>query len=694
MLTDNAGKWRALSARLSNFILGEYFTDALRNTLIIVLPILLFFIYGRPEAAIGSGTGALLISLTDLPGNRTDKFKTAWISLLIFFLVALLMAASFSNTWLTAAAFLVFTFLLSMLSIFGNRLAVVGMMAIILCTFTMGLRPDQPLQYAVFILAGGSWYYAISLLQINLWPYKYLNHAIFECLDSTADFLRSKSKYYNPNVRLEECYQESIALHIRVSEKQDVVRNLLLKDKYAMNPGNVKGSRLIGISKRVIALYEQVTAIHYDYEFVRSNLRAGGTLAEVERMILKLADRLEDLGPEFLHFRKRRNNQVEKNRLNFLMDDLDENGQKILRKVLKNLEDIHRLMNEIQSMQFAESLEPDLSSDFGRYKAFLSTTVLTVTFLKQQLSFKSPAFRFSLRMSFSFLTAYALTLFFPSEKYSYWMLLTIVIVARPRFGLTWKRNGERLRGTFAGVLAGLAILYTTQNATVLLVISSVFLLGFFAFNRTHYAISVLCITPAILICLSLFHGHTTDLVSGRLYYTLAGCIIAFAGVYLFPIWEAGQLEDLVTKSIASNINYLQQVIVRRKHSNNESNVAGIARKDAHLNLAKLSEAILQVRYEPQRHKVDLVRVEAVQSLNYRVNAIVTSLFLLPVPVESQAGTIILEQQIFADLSYCVHAGHFLSGHEQGEMVSVAADDAQQLDLLAGLARELKSYFKK
>lgn len=183
-------KWDLFRSHVLYLFYGEYFTDALRNTLTVIIPMLLLFFFRDAQTAIGVGLGALLISLTDAPGNKADKFKSAVTSVIIFFLTALVVSFSLGNTLLTALSIFLTTFLLTMIAVFGQRAGLTGTMAIILGIFILGLQPREPIMFSLYILAGGIWYYLISLMQILIWPYRSLHQAIFECIRSTSAFLK------------------------------------------------------------------------------------------------------------------------------------------------------------------------------------------------------------------------------------------------------------------------------------------------------------------------------------------------------------------------------------------------------------------------------------------------------------------------------------------------------------------------
>ena len=124
---------------------SEHTVDAFRNTLSVILPIVVFYKIGWPTTGIGVGIGALMICMTDLPGNRSDKFRAAWISVLVFTIVAILTAFSTAVPLLMIVVVVLITFVLSMSAVMGQRMAGIGLMGIILATFTIASKPKDAL---------------------------------------------------------------------------------------------------------------------------------------------------------------------------------------------------------------------------------------------------------------------------------------------------------------------------------------------------------------------------------------------------------------------------------------------------------------------------------------------------------------------------------------------------------------------
>ncbi|MBB2147566.1 FUSC family protein [Pedobacter gandavensis] len=704
-------KWERIKARLISLVYGEYFRDALRNTITIVLPFTLLFFYQQPNMAIGVGVGALLISLTDAPGNRANKFKTAITSIISFFLTALIISSSLGNHWLMAASIFLLSFVFSMLAIFGNRMALIGTMAIILGIFTLGLHPANPLLFSWYILLGGYWYYLVSLIQIVIWPYRSLHQAIFECITATSIFLKSKARYYDPEVNLEDCYSETIALHIKVSEKQELVRNLLLSDKRAMKPTNEAGQQLLRTAVSVIDLYEQVTAIHYDYAYVRKKLDKTGALNLIIELIDILAEELAVLSGVFLRPKKTHSEsrllrfEEAKMELTKIAFSAEETNAQIIQKVLKNLDGIVLDIQVIKNSRPMSAIPANLDSEDIAYEEFLSPQLFSLSSLKQYFSFSAPVFRFSLRLALMCGFGYLSTLIFPLGKYSYWLLLTIVIVAKPRFGLTWKRNVERLSGTFIGAVLGIVILLMIKQTAVLLVLSAFMLLGFFTFNRIKYSVSVVFVTAMVILSLSIYDGHSDHIIMERLLYTVVGCVIAFLAAFLFPVWEIKSLKTLISNILDANSNYLNKV----KEERSGMAVGGVtasklARKNSYIQLAKFSETLQYLHLEPKSKEVDMHGIYAIQILSYRINSIIASLSLSAKQETMNDAGILLLSEALGNMEYCARNSDNLNLQNINEVVHTDKIEEEyndnegsvqhQLALLLALSVELRLYFTK
>jgi uncharacterized membrane protein YccC len=586
---------------------NENTADALRNTAVVLTPLLLLYSSAQ-QLAVGVTVGALLISLTDLPGNRRSKSRSALQSIALFFLVSMVFSASLFSPLLTGIVLVVATFLLAMLPALGVRSGAAGAMATALMVFLLGLRPHDPWLTSFYILIGCCWFYLVTLIQVYLAPFRSLRQALQEALEATGDLLETKAACYDPKVPLEDGYRRIIKLHIRVSEKQELVRQLLLSDRAAMRKQDVRVEKLVQSAIRVISLYEQVIAMHYDYAVVRERLAPSGALALSQELGSLLAAQAK--GGEF-----------DQQQFENLLSQLAACGLQVPKAEASVIQGIITNVRAIRDTLYmiGHDTPGQLAVPIDTM-AFLPDKGDYQKKLKAQLHFYSPVLRFALRLAILMGVGYTATRFFSTDPYSYWMLLTIIIVARPRLSVTWQRNWERLAGTGAGVLVAALLLWGIQPVMLLLLIAALGLFGFFVWNRPKYGWSVACITVCVLVSLSVYRGEPQLLLTARVGYSLAGCVLAIAGIFLFPVWSHAELEELVKLAVTGNREFLAAVGQGAKQEE-----IWLKRKTAHLRLARLSEGMTYARQEPGKH--DLEDLEHIQVLNYRINAVIISLFL-------------------------------------------------------------------
>ncbi|WP_461787659.1 FUSC family membrane protein [Pedobacter sp.] len=602
---------RKIPYLLREIVKSEHTVDALRNTLAVIIPIVFFFYIGWPTTGIGVGIGALMICMTDLPGNRTEKFRAAWISTLIFALVAFLAAWSTQSALLMVFTVVGLTFLLTMVGVMGQRMSAIGLMGIILATFTIGLKPKNPLLYANYILFGGAWYYLISLLQISIFPYRSLNRAIAQTIRETAELLFLRAKGYNPLADLTGFNRQNIRLHLRLANQHELIRQLLLSDKRTMQQRDTKAQLLLEKSISLIDLYEQVSAVHYDYPYLRKKLANTGALPLIKEGIEVMAKLLRKPNSPMLESFDNIIADLKKTAAKLPVEE-----QALVSQILANIDEIFALINAIHSPN--SNRQSDESS--GRYTDFLTTSPVQTTAFKKHFSLQSSTFRFSLRLSALSLAALLLINWLSPQHYSYWLLLTMVIVSRPSYGQTLKRNVERLSGTLLGLLIGWG-LTQTDSISLQLFISVFGLFGFFAFNRIAYGVSVVCITVSVILCLNAYEGNLWQLLTDRVVFTIGGVLLCLLATFLFPIWNAPRLGDLFAQVINSNLDYFKSASALTPFDLEKLHESKLARKQSHRQLAQLSEAISAALKEPLRRRLNWRLIKRMQLLNFQFNVL-------------------------------------------------------------------------
>lgn len=609
-------------------LMGEHGGDALRNTLATIVPGLVVAYFYQLDIAIVVSIGALLASLTDMPGSRADKWLSAQWCLAAFFIVSFITAAALHRYWTLVPWLMVVAFTGGMLFCLGPRVAIVGILALIVASFTIGLWPADALSYSALIISGAAWYFTISLLLAYYAPYRSLRHALQRSMDGIAALLKAKALFYNAHASLEKAYEDLSTLHIMVSEQQDQVRLLLLRESALLHKENKKGQQWLQQLYGMIDLYEVLTAIDHDYHTIRNSLTENGALESVQKIILLLAERVQMISEGSDSPAMTANQQeLEKliNRLDGLREHIPDASAEVLSATIAN---IRQIVSKVDRLGDNTPLEkPITATDAIDYHYFIPASLVSREVLTSHFTWKSDVFRFALRWALLFGAGGLVGFLLPDFRYTYWVLLTIAIVARPTFAVTQHRNLQRIKGTLVGLLICIPLICFINSTWILLAIAWVALYGFFLFNQPNYTVSVFFITITAIVLLHIHQGALPELMGSRAAFTLLGAILAILGWFLVPVKQSRQLSKLKHALIQANQDYLNVIASYRNEKYVNSQDIRLARKKAHAALASFSDALNQLRREPGSNRKNWARELQFQSIGYRTNSLIVGIAL-------------------------------------------------------------------
>ncbi|MCY7357236.1 MAG: FUSC family protein [Rudanella sp.] len=603
------------------FLFSHYFSDGLQTTAAILLPALFFFrVQNQPDWGLMVGLGALCASITDSPGPLVHKRNGLLVCCGFIFVTAILTGYARTNPWILGLEIGALSFFFALFTVYGNRAAAVGSAGMLIMILTM----DRPLPatsiwfHALLILAGGLWYTAISLAFRQFRPYRQAQQALAECIHEIANFLRIKADFYDGRTNLNDDYRRLVAQHVKVSEKQDVVRELLFKSRRMVEETTAEGRALVLTFSDVVDLYEQISAMYYDYHALRQRFGDTGLLNEMARLIRRLVHELDAIGlsiqengthpdpftmsADLAHF-------------NALVDGLAPTGQTgnplVLKRILVNIRQLTERISTLVRMPVNDPQPTDkaLPTAFD-YSRFVSHQPIQLSKLRDNLSLSSTTFRYALRMAIACLVGYGVATFWSSGYHSYWILLTITVILKPAYALTRQRNTDRLLGTLAGGLIGVILLVTVSNTTVLFVFMVVFMLGTYSFQRWNYIMMVMFVTPFVLVLLHFMGVGLREVVQERVLDTIIGGLIALAASYgLFPRWESDQVVNHLRDVLRADLRYLQKLADSLSGKPVSVTDYKLARKDLYVQSANLSAAFERMLSEPkskQSHQQDLL----------------------------------------------------------------------------------------
>ena len=596
-----------------SFVNGYYLSEGIRITTGILLPALVLNYFGNLPAGIIVSIGAMCVSTTDNAGPIHHRRNGMLACCVIIFIVSLLTGFAVDSTIVLGIFIFIFCFLFSMINVYGNRAGAIGISALLMMVLSIGHQygAGQVLLNSLDVLCGGIWYTVLSLLLYGFRPYKLAQQALGDSIQATADYLLIKIAFYDKKVDYEKTYQQLREQQSIVQEKQNLVRELLFKSRDITRESTTTGRILVMIFLDIVDLFERVVTAPQDYESLHSFFDNTDILQRYRSLLFSIVQELDSIGIAVKSGKASEENTSLGEAIKKLKEDIirfrDENrtaenveGFISLRQILDIIEDIG---DRLHTLHRYTTYDDALSKESNRsvdYEKFITHQDMDPNLLLDNITLQSNVFRYSIRVSVATLTGYIISKFFPFG-HSYWILLTIIVILKPAYSLTKKRNYQRLLGTLVGAAIGLTLLYFVKAKDALFVFMIVFMVGAYSFMRTRYLVFVVLLTPYILLLFYLLNPHDFKAVlADRVVDTAIASGIAFlANSIIIPIWENEQITIYMIKNIQDNTGYFNNVTGALCGEKISITQFKLSRKQAFVSLANLSDAFNRVLSEPK-----------------------------------------------------------------------------------------------
>ena len=492
------------------FFFSQSLADGLRTTLAVLLPALISWYLDLFELGMTVSLGALCSSLVDAPGPIIHRRNTILFCLVFLFIVVFITGYARLDIYWMGLEIVFFSFFFSMFTVYGLRAVMVGNAALLAMVLTMDrpIGPSQVMLYSLLTVAGGLWYLLISLLAYQIRPYRTAQRALGESIRELSRYLSAKADFYDVHTDLGEDYKKLIAQQILVSEKQDSVREILFKTRQIVNESTNEGRRLVMAFIDTVDLFENITASFYDYDSLRKNYGPTGILEQIHTIAKQLAIELKKTGIAIFS-NTAYSKQLDYDTVLITLKDNIDNIQKtgrgetklVLKKLLVNMRKIMQAHNDL--LRYF-NVSPSSGSRRGSqtHTLFVSHQSLDPKIFWSNLNISSSAFRHALRVAIACIAGFIISKLISYGYHSYWILMTIAFMLKPAYSLTRQRNIERITGTLIGGVIGFGLLIIPLPNEVLFGIMVVLMIATYSFQRIKYMVSVICMTPFLLI---LFH---------------------------------------------------------------------------------------------------------------------------------------------------------------------------------------------
>jgi len=625
---------RINTREISSFFYSQYFSDGLRMTFGILLPALVLSQFNHFDLGLTLSLGALCICTIDSPGPVSHKRNGMLIGNLFLFAVAVITGFARLNIYTLGLEITLLSFLFSMFTVYGNRAASVGTCALLIMILMMdkALKAEDVMTYSVTILGGGIWYTIFSLLSSRIRPYRAAQQTLAENINDIARFVRIKADFYRADTDIDENYRKLVSEQIKVSQHQDAVRELLFKSRVMVKESTGAGRTMVLTFVDLVDMFEQIMATHYDYSHIREKFAATGILNEIADILLGMADELDNIAYMVLS-NTRNKHKIDfitdleqlKSRIDAIKTNEPEGSNLALKKILINLRDLNERIKSINNYYNSKTKEVlTEKNDNVEYSKFVTHQDFALQIFLDNFSFGSAAFKHALRVALVCLIGFITAKSIAVGHHSYWILLTIIVILKPGYSLSKQRNYQRLIGTIAGGVIGILILIFIPEKTPELILLVVLMIGTYSFTRLNYIVSVLFMTPYILILFKFL--NVGSIVNERIIDTVIGSSIAFIASYLiFPSWEFEQIQENLRDVIHANVNYLAKIAESISGKTVGTTEYKLARKDVFVKSANLSAAFERMTSEPKSKQRKIKEVHKFVVLNHILSSYIATI---------------------------------------------------------------------
>lgn len=630
---DYLKEYRSFSSSL-------YLGEGVRKTVGILLPVLIFGHFNLLLTGMAIALGALCVSITDNPGPILHRINGFLICISLVFVISLIMGFINPINWLFAILLPICCFFFSMIGIYGARAGSVGIAVLIVIIIQTQHRYEgwEVVYNSLYLLAGGLWYFVLAMTLYSIRPYKLAQQALGEYVMATSDYLRAKATLYNDEINYTISNQQLLARQIAVQEKQNLVTELIFKSRSIVKESTHIGRVLVMAFLDTTDLFEKTMSSHQDYEKLHQYFNKTGILLEYKQLLLLLTAELNEIGIAF----QRGSPSVYNEKIDTALLQEREHLQELrvsiltpdnvdvfisLKQILDTIDDIATRIKTLHwyttyDKKFKkEKMQAVNPEDFISHQEFEPKNLI------DNLSFHSNIFRHSLRIALAAVAAFLIGLLFPEVGHSYWILLTVIVILKPGYSLTKKRNYERLTGTLTGMAICIAFLFVVKDKTIILIFLTLTMIGAYSFVRKHYFTGVMLITIYVLLMFHLLDAKDFRMVlSDRLIDTAAGSALAFIFSYLLsPIWEHANIHLFMSKILQFNLKYYQLiagVFIGQPITREEIR---IARKDSLVSLANLSDAFNRMLSEPKSKQKNIEQLHQFVVSNHMLTSHIATL---------------------------------------------------------------------
>lgn len=492
------------------------------------------------------------------------------------------------------------------------------------------------LPYVLAIFLGGLFYLIASSIYHSFTKKHQVNQQLGELVKLIVDYLELRISIARGEEQEENVQTILFEKQVEITDKQEVLRSLILSRR--LERGGQSSSRkrqflilveLIDIMELIIAnpakLPKVKETLDKDFRFLQPFIECLSSIASDLQKISRVL-----LDNEELKHKSRSKYYLEladasiSDYVEVIKLPKARSGALMMRSLHAYLEELSHQVNSIDRLLSNVTRQRKLIIKQKKIHRFITKEDYSPQILKQNFSFKSSSFRHAVRISIAMMLGLTLGHFI-QVKNPYWILLTILVILRPSYGLTKERSKKRVIGTIIGAVIAIGVVLITQNFYVYLALAIITLVLANSMLTKNYIYPAIFFTLNVIFVFSLLQPDHWTVIQYRLIDTLLGATIAYLfGYFVLPIWEYTAIKESIQQVIQSNSSYLKNMVLHYDELE-ESLEFKLSRKNAFIESSNLNSSFQRMTQDPKSKRKNVENYYELVTLNQAMLSAIASL---------------------------------------------------------------------
>lgn len=613
---------------LSEFFGSTDFSKAILLGIALTLPILIGIKLEMLQIGITITVGALLASPSDMSGSIRHKITGILLATALAMLISLIGGYLQVSLWLLFPILGILMFSISYISIYGFRASLIsfsGLFALVL-SFSNVTGEIPPYERALLIGIGGLWYAVLALGWHLIFPNHATEFYLSKTFNLTSEYLRTRGELVAEKKDRSELFKKLLGIQAELTDTHETLRDILISSRTGSGKSTYEGRKLL-IFAQLIDMLELAMAHPVNYpktdELFEEKLQY---LINFQNLLFSMADRLEEISIYISTPKRIKTGSEVTLCLGNVEMDVKEYAAETMDPINENMLMLRNLYKyQWEQAKKIEKIEWLLTGSDQRQlpfiqkeeaKRFLTKQNYDFEVLKENFNFRSSIFKHSLRIAVVTMIGYAIGIFFELQN-PYWILLTLIVIMRPSYGLTKTRSKERTIGTLIGGGLAAGIVLLIQSPMVYGILAIVTLIISFAMVQRNYKAAATFITLSVVFIYALLKPDIFNVIQYRVTDTVIAAGLATLGnLFLWPAWEIESMQKTLLESFKANRLYFNEIISYYKNKGAITSEYKVARKKAFLEMSSLNTAFQRMTQEPQSRQKHLDKIYELVVLNH------------------------------------------------------------------------------